>query len=59
LNSNSPAKAGKEAREILERRRGDLDAGAAMLLDQETITSDDFAPLKPVPEIAPAPVQTG
>ncbi|SON56844.1 ATP-dependent zinc metalloprotease FtsH 4 [Hartmannibacter diazotrophicus] len=52
-------KAGKEAREILERRRGDLDAGAAMLLDQETITSDDFAPLKPVPEIALAPVQTG
>jgi cell division protease FtsH len=30
---------------ILEQRRADLDAGAAMVLDRETITPADFPPL--------------
>ena len=34
------------AKEILTRRRTDLDAGAALLLERETITPDDFAPLR-------------
>ncbi|MBC7143622.1 MAG: hypothetical protein H5U18_15920, partial [Rhodobacteraceae bacterium] len=31
---------------ILTERRADLDAGAALLLERETITPDDFAPLR-------------
>jgi len=43
--------AGSHARSILERRRDDLDAGAAMLLDLESLTADDFPALAPaVPE---------
>jgi cell division protease FtsH len=34
------------AREILEKRRRDLDAGATLLLDKETLTVEEFAPLK-------------
>ena len=36
------------AKDILTRRRTDLDAGAALLLERETITPDDFAPLRRV-----------
>ena len=36
------------ARSILERRRADLDEGVALLIARETLTSEDFAPLRPV-----------
>jgi cell division protease FtsH len=35
------------AREILERRRAELEAGVQMLLKQETLTAEQFAPLRP------------
>ena len=35
------------AKEILEADRKDLEAGAKLLLERETITPDDFPPLKP------------
>jgi cell division protease FtsH len=35
------------ARDILEKRRNDLDAGVNLLLAQETLTADQFAPLRP------------
>ncbi|MGO8908011.1 MAG: ATP-dependent zinc metalloprotease FtsH [Bradyrhizobium sp.] len=35
------------ARAILEKRRGDLDAGVELLIARETLTSDEFAPLRP------------
>jgi cell division protease FtsH len=34
------------ARAILERRRSDLDEGARMLIARETLTADEFAPLR-------------
>ena len=36
------------ARSILERRRADLDEGVALLIARETLTSEEFAPLRPV-----------
>jgi len=36
-----------EARNILERRRADLDAGVALLIAKETLSADDFAALRP------------
>ncbi|MGF7159650.1 cell division protease FtsH [Rhodoligotrophos appendicifer] len=33
------------ARDILIRRRSDLDAGAALLLEKETLTAEEFVPL--------------
>ncbi len=35
------------AREILEKRRSDLDAGVGLLIANETITAEQFAPLRP------------
>ena len=35
------------AREILEKRRADLEAGVELLLAQETLTAEQFAPLRP------------
>jgi cell division protease FtsH len=43
------------AREILEKRRRDLDAGATLLLDKETLTAEEFAPLKRTDSQRPAP----
>jgi len=40
------AKAFERAREILQTRRADLDAGAALLLKRETLTADDFPPIR-------------
>jgi cell division protease FtsH len=40
------AKAFERAREILQTRRGDLDAGVELLLKQETLTADDFPPIR-------------
>jgi cell division protease FtsH len=40
------ADAEKCAGEILRRRRGDLDAGVKLLMERETLTADEFAPLK-------------
>jgi cell division protease FtsH len=34
------------ARAILERRRADLEAGAALLLSKESLTAEEFAPLR-------------
>ncbi|MGO9356775.1 MAG: ATP-dependent zinc metalloprotease FtsH [Xanthobacteraceae bacterium] len=36
-----------QARDILERRRGDLDAGVELLIARETLTAEDFAALRP------------
>ena len=38
------------AREILEKRRAELDAGVEFLLTQETLTAEQFAPLRSVPD---------
>ncbi len=40
------------ARAILEKRRADLDAGVELLIARETLTAEEFAPLRPagVPE---------
>lgn len=40
------------AREILTRRRADLDAGAELLIEKETLTADEFAPLRSAGEKA-------
>ncbi len=37
------------AGEILQHRRAELDAGARLLLERETITPEEFAPLRPQP----------
>jgi len=47
-------KAYQRAITLLEGRRADLDAGAAMLMERETITPDDFPPLRPA-SANPAP----
>jgi cell division protease FtsH len=39
-----------EASAILRRRRADLERGAKMLLEKETLTADDFPALKPEAE---------
>ena len=36
------------ARAILEKRRGDLDAGVELLIARETLTAEEFAPLRAV-----------
>jgi cell division protease FtsH len=36
-----------QARSVLERRRADLEAGAELLIARETLTVDDFPPLRP------------
>jgi cell division protease FtsH len=36
------------ARAILERRRSDLDTGVELLIARETLTAEEFAPLRPV-----------
>ena len=41
------ATAYSRARTLLEAHRADLETGAAMLLERETITPEDFAPLRP------------
>jgi cell division protease FtsH len=48
------------ARGVLERRRSDLDTGAGILLDKETLTAEAFAPLRPATHpAAPALPATG
>ena len=37
----------KCARDVLEKHRGDLDAGVELLIARETLTSEEFAPLRP------------
>ncbi|MFN3993128.1 MAG: ATP-dependent zinc metalloprotease FtsH [Tabrizicola flagellatus] len=37
------------AKQVLTERRADLEAGTKLLLERETITPDDFPPLKPMP----------
>jgi len=57
------AAAAARARGLLESRRADLDAGAALLLIRETLTADDFPALRPAKGPAlvtgPAPAATG
>ena len=43
------------ATEILRRRRQDLEGGAALLLDVETVTAAEFPALRPGPERGPSP----
>ena len=45
------------ARAILERRRSDLEAGVELLIARETLTADEFPPLRPAAPrgIAPPP----
>lgn len=38
------------ASQILDRRREDLTAGAALLLARETLTADEFPAMKPSPD---------
>jgi cell division protease FtsH len=38
---------GARARAILEKRRGDLDAGVELLIAKETLTAEEFPPLRP------------
>ncbi len=40
----------EKAQKILARRRKDLDEGAALLLEKETLTDEDFPPLGAAPE---------
>ena len=35
------------ARAILEKHRSDLEAGVALLIAEETLTAEEFAPLRP------------
>jgi cell division protease FtsH len=42
-------KAYRRAGEILQQRRSELDEGARLLLERETITPEDFPPLRPTP----------
>jgi cell division protease FtsH len=37
----------KCARDVLEKHRGDLNAGVELLIARETLTSEEFAPLRP------------
>jgi cell division protease FtsH len=42
--------ADRVAQEILEKRRSDFDAGAQLLMSKETLTAEEFAPLRPQTE---------
>jgi len=42
--------ADRTAREILEKRRSDFEAGAQLLMTKETLTAEEFAPLRPQTE---------
>jgi len=48
------------AQEILSARRADLDAGARLLLERETVTADDFPAIRSAkaaaPQVTVAPV---
>lgn len=39
--------AGLRARDTLEKRRHDLDAGVALIIQKETLTAEEFEPLRP------------
>jgi cell division protease FtsH len=44
------------ARDILRTRRGDLDAGAKLLLERETLTADDFPAIRSPRAVAETPL---
>jgi cell division protease FtsH len=46
------AEAYQRARTLLERHREDLDAGARLLVEKETLTPEEFAPLLPIKRAA-------
>lgn len=46
------------AKSLLAAKRGELDAGAAMLLEHETITPDDLPPISRPAQLATATAQT-
>ncbi|ACB94873.1 ATP-dependent zinc metalloprotease FtsH [Beijerinckia indica] len=48
--------AGTQAREIIERRRHDLEAGVALLIQKETLTAEEFEPLRQAAPSKPKPV---
>ena len=41
-----------QAQDLLKTNRADLDAGTKLLLELETITPDEFAPLRQIPDMA-------
>jgi cell division protease FtsH len=43
----------ERAKALLDSRRADLDAGARLLLEKETLTPEEFPPLKP---LKPVPI---
>jgi cell division protease FtsH len=49
------ARADARAREILMRRRAELDAGVTLLLARETLNAEDFEPLRRPAKPADAP----
>jgi cell division protease FtsH len=48
------AEAYDRAKDLLTKRRKDLEAGAKLLLEKETITPDDFPPLRPAKTVLTA-----
>ena len=48
------AEAYERAKAVLTKRRKDLEAGAKLLLEKETITPDDFPPLRPAKQVLTA-----
>jgi cell division protease FtsH len=50
----------RRARDILQRRRADLDAGVEMLIANETVTAEQFAPLlgKTLETASPPPTRS-
>ena len=48
-------RAAERALEILVRRRADLEAGVRLLIEKESLTAEEFAPLRPVAAPFPAP----
>ncbi len=51
---NLIAEAYDRAKTVLTKRRTDLEAGAKLLLEKETITPDDFSPLRPAKKVLTA-----
>ncbi len=49
------ARGAETARQVLERRRDDLERGVRLLIERETLSADDFEPLQKAEAPSPAP----
>ena len=49
----------KRAGEILQQRRADLEAGVELLIARESLSAEDFAPLRSSPTATGNPVAVG